>query len=127
MAHRFVGVDVNREISLMEYGFIAQKNTKDYPDEYFVIYHMDNDAFGTGYVRESDLDSLIKGEEWAEADSIKSFLSFVGSTLEEWLELEFVTKLSDCLNYWGYADVIGMDYSPMSESDVYKQYRHLFR
>jgi hypothetical protein len=126
MAHAFEGVDVNREISLFEYGFIAKKTTKDYPDEYFVVYHMGDDAYGTGYVRESELDSLIKGEEWARKDDIEDFLSFVGSTLEEWVDLRFATKLSDCLNYWGYANVIGMDYNPMTEAEVRKQYKHLF-
>jgi hypothetical protein len=126
MTHKFQGVDKSREISLFEYGFIAQKTTKDYPDEYFVVYKIYDDAYGTGYKRESELDDLINGDDWADVDDIKGFLNFVGMSKEDWLELPFWKKLSDCLNYWGCSNVIGEDYSPMTEKEVYRRYRHLW-
>jgi hypothetical protein len=126
MAHRFNGVDVNREISLFEYGFLAKKHTKDYSDEYFIIYKINEDAFGTGYKQESELDALINGEEWADEKEVKEFLKTCGVSKEEWLEMPFVNKLSDCLMYWDYLNIIGEDYSPMTEAEIYMRYKHLF-
>jgi len=77
----FVGTDADIETSLMEYGVIAkQSKYNDYPDEYFVVYKIDENHFGTGYKREKDINDLIMGREWANEKDILSFLDYVGTS-----------------------------------------------
>jgi hypothetical protein len=126
MAHRFNGIDVCRATSLFEYGFIAQKHTSSYPDEYFIIYDQGNEVYGTTFLRESELDSLIKGKSWADEESVASMLASCGETKEEWLGRPFILKVMDCLSQWGQLDILGTDYWGMTEKEVRRKYRHLF-
>jgi hypothetical protein len=122
----FVGTDVNLEISLLEYGLIVANVTADYPDEYFTVYrspHSEEPMFGTGYVRESELDAIIDGKEWMSADDVTEFLSFTGNSNEsEWKQLPFVIKLSDLISYYGTDNVIGTDYNPITEEEAIELY-----
>lgn len=114
------GVDASLNISLEEYGFVAtQRADKDYDDEYFVVYKISNDAYGKSYIRESELNAIIEGKEWADEDDIKSFLDFCGVSKEEWLDSRFEHKLSDLLGYWGHQNIMGIDYYHWDKSHAY--------
>ena len=115
------GTDRSLEISLFENGLVAyQPKDRDFPDEWFVLYKISEDAYGTGWIRESELDKIIKGEEWASDEDVESFLSTNGSEKEEWLEMSFIQKMSDLLNYWGYENIMGSEYSPISKEEAEK-------
>jgi hypothetical protein len=101
------GVDADLEISLMEYGFVATQNAGFSsqplaPDEWCVVYKINDNAFGVGYIHEGDLDKLINGQEWANENDINSFLSYVGEDKEHWLQEPFINKFLDLMSYWGY-------------------------
>jgi hypothetical protein len=122
----FVGTDCNLETSLLEYGLIVAHVTKDYQDEYFTVYrspYSEQPMFGTGYVRESELDSLIDGNEWMSADDVTEFLSFTGcSDAAEFKALPFIQKISDLISYYGTENVIGTDYYPITEEEAITLY-----
>ena len=112
------GTDVCLATSLDEYGFVAKKG-KNYPDEYFVLYKT---VFGYdfGWIRESELDDIVLLEGWADEEDIDSFLSTVGSTKDEWLRLNFVSKLSDMFNYWGYQNFMGDSYQSIGRDEAFE-------
>jgi len=120
---KWEGVDVDIEESLFEYGFVVTKDMKEItkPDEYFVLYKINDDAFGTGYYRESELDNIVKGEEWASEKAIKGFLNFTGdNTKEEFLKSRFVDKLQCLISYWGYENILGSEYNPSNKKQALK-------
>lgn len=111
----YFGTDIDLETSLGEYGFVMKKSDyHDYPDEYWVIYKMAHpNSYGSGYIRESELDALIQGKEWLDEEEIISMLDTFGITSkEEWFELPVEHKLSDIMGYWGYENIMGTDYYP---------------
>ena len=97
----YQGTDVNLETSLEEYGFVARPITVDYADEYFVIYKMDDNQYGSGHIRESELDAIVKGTEWASEEDVNSMLETVGASKEEWFDLDAneVYTGADCVKY----------------------------
>lgn len=102
------GTDVNKKTSLFEYGVLVAPYTKDgNKDEYFVLYSIGNDQFNCGYKQAYELDNLLKGEDWADSDDIKHFLSFYDTTIDEWLKNDFSFKIQDCIGYWGYEEIMG--------------------
>jgi hypothetical protein len=115
------GVDADLETSLEEYQFVATHTTKDYPDEYWVIYKIGDDLYGHSYIRESELNSLINGEEWADEDDVDSFLKTVGQSKSDWMTLSFESKLSDLIGYWGTENILGTDYSPNDKKWAYSK------
>jgi hypothetical protein len=116
---KFIGTDADLETSLFEYGVICKPMPK---DEYFCIYNQ-NGLYATGYVKEHELNALICGTEWMSKKDIKSFLAFTGMEKNEWFELSFIHKLSDLLNYYGSENILGTDYSPMTEKEIRKLYK----
>lgn len=113
------GVDANLEISLFEYGFVAsQPEEKDYSDEWFVIYKIDNNNFGTGWIREAELNNIVSGNDWANEEDVQKFLSFVGQDFNSWLNSTFINKMSDVINYWGVDNIMGTEYSPMDKEEA---------
>ncbi len=105
---QLIGIDADNEISLFEYGLLIAPYTKDgHTDEYFAVYSIGNDLFDTGHLRECELNKLINGEEWASAEDINGFLSHVGMSKNEWLQLSMVHKLHDCIGYWGHENIMG--------------------
>ena len=109
---KYEGVDSDLLTSLEEYGFVARPITVDYDDEYFVIYKIDENQYGSGHIRESKLDAIVNGTEWASEEDVDSMLETTGSSKEEWMNLSFISKLSDLISYWGTESVIGTDYYP---------------
>jgi len=120
----FHGIDASLDISLYEYGLICRPYTKDgQKDEHKVIYGVNRDEsgnydlFGGGFIREHDLDELVNGNDWMDKDDIKGLLSFVGSSINVWLKLSFITKLWNLVNYFGYENIMGSEYSPFEISE----------
>ena len=119
----FSGVDACLKTSLLEYEFIARPHTDDYEDEYFVVYKRRGNNFCTGFVRESELNKLIEGKEWASDSNIEDFLYCLDRSKEEWLALPFVNKLSDVLGQWCVENIFGFDYfKGMTEAEVEAKY-----
>jgi hypothetical protein len=115
------GVDGDIETSLFEYDFVAkQLDNRDYPDEWYVFYRIHDNAYGHGYIRESDLDNLVNGKRWMDEEEIQSFLKLMDydNKKEEWLELLFVFKLSDILRYWGHENIMGTEYYPLNKEEA---------
>ena len=116
--NQWVGVDRDLENSLEEYDFVA---TQQSGDEWAVVYKISDDAYGVGYISESDLDSLIKGEDWADNEAVQGMLSTVGSDVNSWLGSGFINKLSDVFSYWGHENIMGTDYSPWDKQHAYSK------
>jgi hypothetical protein len=121
--NKFIGVDINIEISLFEYNIICKPYKKDgRTDEYFCIYNQ-NGLFGTGYITEEFLDNLINCKEWMNEEDTEQFLNFVGVEKLEWLSFEFITKLYGLISYYGTENIFGTDYYPLSEKELRKLYK----
>ena len=116
------GIDVCHETSLFEYNLLIKPRTEDYPDEYFVIYKIGENSYGTSFIRESDLNNLVNGKKWMDESDIERFLSFVGMEKSEWLEMSGISKLSDLISYWGFENVLGTEYYPISLKAVLRLY-----
>lgn len=115
------GVDKDLETSLMEYQFVAkQPAKKDYNDEWYVLYKVDEDQFGTGWIRESDLNDIVEKRSWANKKDILSFLDTVDSTINEWLTMPFVNKLSDLISYFGIFNILGDTYHTIDTEEALK-------
>lgn len=115
----WIGIDDSLEISLFEYGAVAKQPKEiHYTDEWFVLYCVSQDAFDTGWKRESELDSIVNLEEWANSKCIDDFLLTIGSTREKWLELSFITKFGDLVGYFGIENIMGTSYNTFSEDDA---------
>jgi hypothetical protein len=114
------GTDRDLEISLMEYNFVAkQPKSRDYPDEWFVLYKINDNAFGTGWIREKELQEIVNGNEWASKEDVDSFLDYLGSDVKHFARESFTNKLSDVLSYWGYQNIMGSDYSPINKKEAF--------
>ena len=116
---QWFGVDVDLDISLHEYGFILRKSTYNaYPDEYFALFTTEH-GFDTGHYRESELDGIILGTEWADNKSIAGFLQYVGiATAKEWVKLPIQHKVSDLLSYYGRENIFGTSYTTLTEDEA---------
>jgi hypothetical protein len=117
----YQGTDVNLETSLEEYGFVARPITVDYADEYFVIYKMDDNQYGSGHIRESELDAIVNGTEWASEEDVNSMLETVGASKQEWMDLPFTSKFSDLVSYWGTENIMGTDYYPNDKNWAFEE------
>ena len=123
MIMSFEGIDVDLEISLFEYKVIASKELhEDGSGTHFCIYKITDDAFGCGHISDRDLDELIVGESWMNESDIKSFLESNGCTKDEFLTFPFIQKLHALLNKYGYLNIFGQDYDPMSKGYVIQNY-----
>lgn len=116
MKKEWFGTDASLEISLHEYGMVATAG-KDYEDEYFVLYKVSDNAYDTGYIRENELNNLMKGNSWVEPQDI---LKFTGLTLDEWMELSFIHKLSDLVGYYGFGNLMGSSYHTITKKEADK-------
>ena len=111
---KWVGIDRDLETSLFDYGLVAvQKPDHDYPDEWFVVYKISKNQYGTSHIRESELHALIDGKEWADKDDIHSFLKYVGTDAKQWKDMSFISKMNDVISYWGADNITGTDYYPI--------------
>jgi hypothetical protein len=116
------GLGATLEDSLEEHGFIAKPEG----GRWHVIYSAGEDQYDHEdhydhvWIREKELDRLIKGYGWADEYEIESFLRYIGMDRESWLKKSFLYKFSDLLSYWGYEDFMGPCDHPLSEKDVWQ-------
>jgi hypothetical protein len=126
--HPFEGTDKDLETSLFEYGIISRKHDGDYDDEYFVIYQLpsfvgEKVRFDYAYKQESELNALIKGEDWVDHEEVKNFLDTHGIVAEDWFKLSFPSKLYDLVYYFGVLNILGACYSDgMTKGEVMRKY-----
>ncbi len=109
------GIDADLEISLIEYRLVWCKNEHCAEEgELFFIYRSPDigGLFGCAYNRESEVNDLVNGKDWAKPEQIEGFLSFVGMERKAWLELSHGQKVSDLINYFGVENILGTDYHP---------------
>ena len=125
----FFGTDSSNEISLFEYGLLVQPYIKDgREDEYFVVYSTTKDdagygnLFDTGFITEETVNGYINGNEFPDSNDITTFLAWNGCSKDEWLKYSFVNKLSDLLQFWGYENIMGTSYNPISSIEAEKRY-----
>ena len=123
---KFEGTDADLETSLFEYGLLVSI-VPDKDNQYQCIYSVGTSTddetgedvhsnFDVGYLSVKEIEEKIN-ESWF--DKI-SFLSCVGFTSkeDEWLNLSFVSKLWDLLNYYGYENIMGSSYSPFDKEQT---------
>lgn len=109
----FVGTDVSLETSLMEYGLLVSKET-DKDGQHACLYkHAYEGMFDVGYLSEKEVNAFLN-ESWFNRES---FLSHIGLSEPEWLEISFVNKLSGLLNYYGYENIFGSSYGDAFSTD----------
>lgn len=119
----FIGTDADLETSLFDYGVIASIEThEDGSGTHFCVYRITDDSFGCGNISDRDLDDLIIGEGWMNKEDIESFLKSNGCTKDEFIAEPFIQKLHSLINIYGYQNIMGTDYSPMSKDEVIQRY-----
>ena len=107
----YYGVDASLETSLFEYGLAIQEEK----NHYNIIYGVSIDDNGNynkfdsyNEYTDKDFNDLIT-ESWFD---LKAVLNFVGMTKEDWIKLPLVSKIDDCLSYYGYENCFGSSYYP---------------
>lgn len=119
----FEGIDKDLEISLFEYNVIASKEEhEDGSGTHFVVYKIDNDNYGTGHISEKTINGYIEGKEFMDAKDIRQFLRWADNIKEDWLKQSFIQKLYDLISYWGYMEIMGVDYNPINKEFVLEKY-----
>jgi hypothetical protein len=120
----FIGVDVDLEISLFKYGsIISEQEHSDGSGTHFAVYMIDEDHFGTGHITEEEIEKI--GIEGFGTLGNNGFADWLGQTVEDWTNNSITTKLNDILQYYGYLNVFGTDYSPVNKEYVIKNYLKL--
>ena len=115
------GTDVNLEISLFEQGLICRPNPVfGDPNDWLCLYQISEDAYEIGHSDDLSISKLLNGEEWMKEEDVKGFLSTIGEeTVEGFLELPFVQKISDLLRCCGHLNIFGSSYGfPMSKEEA---------
>lgn len=109
----FEGTDVNLETSLMEYGLLVSKET-DKDGQHACLYkHAYDGTFDVGYLSDKEVNDFLN-ESWFNKES---FLSYVGMTECDWINMRFVNKVSDLLSYYGYENIFGSSYGILFSTD----------
>ena len=119
----FEGIDKDLETSLFEYNVIASKEEhEDGSGTHLVVYKINDDNYGTGHISEKQLNGYVLGDEFPDAKDIRGFLRWSDSIKEDWLKQSFIQKLYDLISYWGYENIMGVDYSPVNKEFVINNY-----
>jgi len=121
----FSGIDASNEISLLEYGLLVySEKHEDNSCSQFCVYRIGEDSFGTGHIYESDINSLLQGDDWMCKDDIDSFMSSMDiDNINEYITNSSLTqKIFDLVSYYGIENIFGIDYSPISESEAIELY-----
>lgn len=120
----FSGIDASKEISLLEYGLLVSDQLHlDGSNTRFVVYRINENHFDCGHISEEEINGYVFGKEFPNDEDIASFLSFVGEFKpEEWAKFTFQTKLHDLFSYWGYENIMGTSYYPMTEEEAKERY-----
>lgn len=121
---KFVGTDASKEISLLEYGLLMYSEPhKDGSGSHFFVYMCGDEQFGTGHIYPNDIDSLLRGEDWANAGTLNGFYSFVGTEKETYIaNTDLLMKVYDLVSYFGTENIMGTEYNPMTKKEAIKRY-----
>lgn len=120
---KFYGTDANNEISLLEYGLLVySEKHEDNSGTQFCVYRINKDNFGTAHINEKDIEDLLSGNEWMNESDIEGFLSFVGTDKDSFLSEDIASKLHSLIQYYGYENIMGTDYSPINEAEAISLY-----
>ena len=116
----WIGMDRDLVVSLDEYHWVArQPQKRDYSDEWFIIFKVSDNAFDHGWIRESYLDNIMLGNEWANKDDIKRVLGYTDKiSVEEWLVDDFSLKFQDLTSYFGFENIMGSSYHTVTLKDA---------
>lgn len=118
---KFYGTDRCNLISLLEYGLLVYSDKhEDNSGTQFCVYRIADGNFGTAHISEDEINSLLKGNDWANSEDIDSFLSFTGyGSADSYISNNnLASKLFDLSSYFGYENIFGTDYSPISEHEA---------
>lgn len=119
------GMDADLEVSVTEYGLAWCRNEHcETEQQLFFIYRQFGDLYGCAYHKEVEADNIIKGKDWARERDVKSFLSTMGMTNQEWLGLSHGQKVYDLVQYWGIENIFGSDYNPHKLTDYFFWNKH---
>lgn len=120
----YYGTDAGLDISLLEYGLLV----KEEGEEFHCIYGIENSEetgdyikFGHGWITKKDIDGFLD-ESWFDQDS---FFSFTNTKKDEWLKLNYCHKISDLTGYYGYENIMGTEYCPLSLFDIGRLARNI--
>lgn len=107
------GIDASNEISLLEYGLLVKKEP-DKDDQYKIIYRVNSTQFDFCHFSEKEVNEFLN-EGWFNTEG---FLNYCGMTENAWLKMNIANKLSDLLTYYGFENICGTCYSPMSIDEI---------
>ena len=122
-AMEFQGVDICLTESLLYYGFV----TSEQPDEdgsYLVVYRNHestigaaHDTFGTGHLTMDEIDALLKGDDWISESDIEDLMEYadIDCMITYIQQADIVQKLSILSSYFGWVNIMGVEYHPMSQ------------
>jgi hypothetical protein len=106
--NNLMGIDVDIEISLHEYGFAYE----DKGDEIRIWLGIDCNEVGYDKFDWLDLPKntdILKEFDWVDINDV---LSFTGMSLNDWLELPLWMKFHDLVQYYGYIEFINYSMCP---------------
>jgi hypothetical protein len=107
--NEFKGIDVNLEISLLEYGLIVTLDNDN--NEYFCIYNF-NGQFYPGIINDNEIIESLELNQ-------NGFLSFVDMNYNEWINLPPVNKIFDLYYYFGPENIFGIYYGkPYTNEEI---------
>ena len=109
----FEGTDVDLETSMEEYGLLVSKETDKNGQHACLYKHAYNGTFDVGYLSEKEVNNFLN-ESWFDKEA---FLSYVGMTESEWIDMMFVNKVSDLLSYYGYENIFGSSYGDVFSTE----------
>lgn len=114
---KFDGFVEDFQKSLTDYGFIC-RNEKS--DQYLCFYKVNENLYDYGFMNESEIDELLSLKSWMSEEQKNSFLEFCGQTHEKFDTLPFLHKTYSLVQFFGYEDIFGKSFNPMTLSDAIK-------
>ena len=111
----FYGTDVNLEISLMEYGLICREWENSYQFIYVTEWkgYEEPELFDVSILSDSEINEVFD-----DLNDDNGMLNFVGMEETEWKELPTIHKVSDLISYWGYENIFGSAYYPLTVKEL---------
>jgi hypothetical protein len=113
------GIDKSNSISLFEYGLLIRWIPKE--QSWQVIYASpdEHNKYCFSWITENELDEIfISG--WGE-DSVQGFLSWCGTTWEEWIESPFCDRIYEVKEYFGAMNLFGSNYGGDGIKEICKR------
>jgi hypothetical protein len=108
---KFEGFDKDYKKSLFNHGFIC-RNEKS--DQYICFYKTKDNQYDYGFMNNSEIQELMSLKSWMTKEQKEDFLKFCGQTQQNFDKLPFLHKTYSLVQFFGYEDILGKSYSPMS-------------